>query len=76
MSTDNLSQFSEAVVAVLRQPERLVPGAAAIHPAVSDVEGLFVTELSDGFLYYNACPSRSRADGILVPARGIAWRAK
>ena len=74
--TDNLSQFSEAVVAVLRQPEKVVPGAAAIHPAVSDVEGLVVTELSDGFLYYNATAEPQRADGILVPARGIAWRAK
>ena len=74
--TGNLSQFSEAVVAVLRQPERVVPGAAAIHPAVSDVEGLFVTELSDGFLYYNASSEPRQADGVVVPARGIAWRAK
>ncbi|MGO8751886.1 MAG: beta-galactosidase [Thermoguttaceae bacterium] len=74
--TGSPSQFSEAVVAVLRQPERVVPGAAAIHPAVSDVEGLFVTELSDGFLYYNATSEPHQADGIMVPARGIAWRAK
>jgi hypothetical protein len=74
--TENLSQFSEAVVAVLRQPERVVPGVAAIHPAVSDVEGLVVTELSDGFLYYNAATEPQQADGVLVPARGIAWRAK
>jgi hypothetical protein len=74
--TGNLSQFSEAVVAVLRQPEQVVPGAAAIHPAVSDIEGLFVTELSDGFLYYNASTEPHQADGIVVPARGIAWRAK
>jgi hypothetical protein len=74
--TDNLSQFSEAVVAVLRQPQRVVPGAVAIHAAVSDVEGLFVTELCDGFLYYNASREPQQAEGVVVPARGIAWRAK
>jgi hypothetical protein len=74
--TASPSHFIEAVVAVLRQPERIVPSAAAIHPAVSDVEGLFVTELSDGFLYYNASAEPHQADGVTVPARGIAWRAK
>jgi hypothetical protein len=72
---DNTSQLCEAVAAVLRQPERVVPGAAPIHAAVSDIEGLFVTELSDGFLYYNASSKPKQADGVVVPARGIAWRA-
>jgi hypothetical protein len=74
--TDNLSQFNEAVVAVLRHVERVVPGAPPVAAAVSDVEGIFVTELADGFLYYNAASQPRTADGLTVPARGIAWRAK
>jgi hypothetical protein len=74
--TDNRSQFSEAVVAVLRHVERVVPGAPPVRAAVSDVEGVYVTELADGFLYYNATGQPQTADGLAVPARGIGWRAK
>jgi hypothetical protein len=72
----NMSQLSDIVAAVLRHPQRVVPGAPAIDAAISDVEGLFVTELSDGFLYYNATAQPCTPDGIVVPAQGIAWRGK
>lgn len=65
------AQFNEAVVQAIVHPERLIPGALAMHVPISDVDGVYATQLSDAVLYYNPSPRDQRVGEVLVPAHGI-----
>ncbi len=68
-------ELSEVVVQTLVHPERFTPGAKGIVLPSPARDGVFATQFDKGVLFYNANAEPKSADGVTVPARGIAWKA-
>jgi len=70
------AEFNSAVVEALLHPDRLVAGARGVALPSPEVDLVYATELTDGWLYLNANSQPRTVAGQEISAGGILWRAK
>lgn len=67
-------RFNDLLIAVLKDPGRLLPGAPPIALPSTAADGVFATQCGDGILYYNSKDRPQTVDGLEIPAQGITRR--